>query len=79
ETPIQLIRGWSMIAYFLEEQTDEETAFINIEQSLIIAKDEFGNFYRPEFNFCNMEELRRGRGYQVKVREAVGFIWNTEE
>ena len=76
---IQLRRGWSMIAYFPDEQLDAVTAFANIEELLIIAKDEFGNFYAPEYNFNNMEELRQGRGYCVKVSEAVEFVWNTEE
>ena len=76
ETPIHLIRGWSMVAYFPEEQVDAITAFSNIEQHLIIAKDGFGNFYMPEFNFNNMTELRQGRGYLVKVREEVELVWN---
>ena len=79
ETVIQLVRGWSLIACFPEEQLNAVTAFANIEELLIIAKDEFGNFYAPEYNFNNMEELRQGRGYCVKVSEAVEFVWNTEE
>jgi len=78
ETPIQLIRGWNMTAYFPEGQVTAETAFANIANALLIAKDGFGKFYVPEYNFYNMEELRRGRGYLVKVREAVDLIWNSD-
>ena len=75
ETVINLIRGWSMIAYFPEEQVDAVTAFANLEELLIIAKDGFGGFMAPEFDFNDMEELQQGRGYFVKVSEAVEFIW----
>ena len=78
ETSIRLIRGWSMIAYFPEEQVDAITALSNIEEHLIIAKDGFGRFYNTEFNFSNMADLRQGRGYLVKVREATDLVWNRD-
>ena len=76
DTPIPLQQNWNTIAYFPEEEVEAPEAFANIEQVLIIAKDGSGNFYRPEYNFSNMGELRQGRGYMVKVSEAVELIWN---
>ena len=78
ETVIQLVRGWSLIAYFPEEQLNAVTAFANIEDLLIIAKDEFGGFYSPEYDFNNMDVLRPGRGYIVNVREDVELVWMQE-
>lgn len=79
ETPIHLIGGWSMIAYFPEEEVEAPEAFRNIADALIIAKDGNGNFYYPEENFNNIPALRWGRGYQVKVRVEVELIWNTRD
>lgn len=78
ETPIDLRQNWNMIAYFPEERIDAIPALSNIEELLIIAKDGFGRFYNTEFNFSNMGELRQGRGYLVKVREATELVWSVE-
>jgi len=73
---IQLAEGWNMIAYLPEGEFSAPEVFENIEDELILAKDGDGRFYSPEHNFSNMDELHRGRGYLVKVREAVELIWN---
>jgi hypothetical protein len=75
DTPIPLGIGWNMVAYFPEAQLEAPTAFRNIQESLIIAKDGEGHFYIPAHNFNNMPPLIRGRGYQVKVVSAVDLIW----
>ncbi len=75
--PVPLRAGWSIIAYFPRAETDAITAFENIVDNLTIAKDAFGNFYLPEFEFTNMRPLVRGQGYQVRVEEAGELIWNT--
>lgn len=73
---IQLRRGWNIISYYPVRNIDAVSAFANIRDILIIAKDDQGRFYSPSNNFSNMEELRRGEGYQVKVRASVGMRWN---
>ncbi len=73
---IQLVESWNMVAYLPEASISAPEAFENIEDELILAKDGDGRFYSPEHNFSNMAELQRGRGYLVKVREAVELIWN---
>ena len=76
ETPIPLQRNWNTIAYFPEEEVEAPEAFANIEQVLIMAKDGEGRFYIPDREFNNMQPLRRGLGYMVKVSEAVELVWN---
>ena len=76
---IPLRRGWSMAAYFPEEEVEAPDAFRNIEDALIISKDGEGHFYVPEHNFNNIPPLHRGAGYQVKVREETELVWNVPE
>jgi hypothetical protein len=46
---------------------------------LLIAKDENGNFYNPEFNFSNMGDLRQGKGYQLKMSEDTELVYRLRE
>ncbi|MBM3329089.1 MAG: choice-of-anchor D domain-containing protein, partial [Calditrichaeota bacterium] len=78
-TVIPLRLGWSYTAYFPDRELDARTAFANIRNVLNIAKDGGGRFYVPRINFSNMHPLRRGLGYQVKLDEAVDFVWNIPE
>ena len=76
ETPIQLIRGWNLVAYFLEEIIRCEDAFATIENHLQIAKNWRGDFYVPD---CMVFfYLRPGEGYQVRVDEDVELVWPQE-
>ncbi len=77
ETAIPL-HGWNLISYLPERSTDAPTAFANIRDELVLAKDDSGRFYAPEYNFNNMVELQRFRGYWVNVREDVELVWNQE-
>lgn len=43
-----------------------------------MAKDEFGHFLNPEFNFGNLWDLTEGLGYLVKLREDTDLIWCVE-
>jgi len=79
DAPINLQEGWNLVAYLPENQVDAPTAFRNIENTLILAKDGWGRFYAPEFDFFNMRLLQRGESYLVNVREDVVLIWNVEE
>jgi len=79
DTPIELLRGFTIASYFPEESADVEIALEGIIDALIIAKDGFGGFYLPEFNWSNMEPLYRGQGYKLKVSEEVNLVWNIEE
>ncbi len=69
ETPIDLLEGWNMIAYFVEDNLEAEDAFAGIMDYLLMAKDGAGHFMTVEPPFSNLEALEAGRGYLVKVSE----------
>jgi len=75
DEPIPLRQGWNLCAYFPEEEIEAPEAFRNIRDILIIAKDQSGHYYNPGRDFNNMPPLRRGQGYQIKVRERAELIW----
>ena len=79
DRPIQLPQGWSMTSYFPDVEVQTEIAFANITDQLLMAKNEAGNFYLPEFGFNNIPPLHRGEGYQVKTTEEIELVWNVEE
>ena len=77
--PVPLPEGWSVCAYFPEQEVEAPIAFEGILDQLICAKDGMGNFYLPEYDFCNMRVLRRGRGYYVNVSEDIDLVWNVPQ
>ncbi len=74
-TTIPLRQGWNMAAYFPEEELDVRDAFANIIDDLIIVKNIEGQFFIPARGFNNMALLRRGKGYQVNVAQAVELVY----
>ena len=79
ETVIPLREGWSIVSYLPEQQQGVRTAFDNIADALIFVKDGFGGFYTTVYDFSNMDPLRRGQGYKVKVSQASDLVWNVPE
>ncbi len=79
ETVITLCNAWSFVAYFPSQLQLVQDAFANISDYLQLVKNDFGQFYAPEFGFSNMMPLRRGRGYQVNISRPCELIWNIPE
>ncbi len=74
---MRLPEGWSIAAYFPSEAQDAPQAFRFIsELGLILAKDDQGGFYYPELEFNNMEDLRRNKGYKIKLESEGVAGWN---
>ena len=67
--PTLLTEGWNMIGYLKNEPISAEIILNNIvaEENLIIAKDENGAAYLPQWNFNGIGDFKPGKGYQVKV------------
>ncbi len=78
DEPIDLPEGWSIASYYPHERIDAVTALSGIVDNLIMAKDEMGRFYIPEFNFSNMGEMQPGKGYQVKTTDETELIYRRE-
>ena len=72
ESPINLIEGWNMIAYYPTQAISAELIFSELtnDNNLIIVKDYIGNAFLPEWNFNGIGDLEPGKGYQLKVNTA---------
>ena len=73
--PIELEAGWQIIPYYPSIRVDATLALSGIEAQLIIAKDGYGNFYIPDWEFCNIGDMRPGQGYYVNVEENVVLVY----
>ena len=61
-------QGWSMIStYIIPEDTDFTVFFAPVVANMIIAKDNLGAAYLPEWNFNGIGDILQGQGYQVKM------------
>ncbi len=69
DSPIQLIEGWNMAAYFGAEPMPPEEALESIRDHLIMVKDGEGHFWNVEFEFSNLEEMAPNCGYLIDVSE----------
>jgi hypothetical protein len=78
QTPIALIESWQIISYYPNYQLEVIDAFEGVIDNLIRVKDEFGNFYSPEFQFNNIPPIHEGRGYQVKMSADDELIYPEE-
>lgn len=78
-TPIELLEGWQIVAYYPRDQVDAMLGLSGIVDNLLIAKDNFGHFYVPAFGFCDMDPLCEGQGYQLKMDADVDLVISFEE
>ncbi|MDP8239780.1 MAG: T9SS type A sorting domain-containing protein, partial [Candidatus Hatepunaea meridiana] len=75
EEPIDLESGWQIISYYPNFPIEATLALSRIEEHLVIAKDGYGNFYIPAWDYSNMGDMRTGRGYYVNVDEDVELVY----
>jgi len=75
---IPLTDGWNLISYYPRTPVDAIVAFSGIVDQLLIAKDGWGRFYNPEWDFSNMGDLEELRGYQVKVTEDMELVYRLQ-
>ncbi|MFH0764863.1 MAG: T9SS type A sorting domain-containing protein, partial [Calditrichota bacterium] len=76
DEPIQLVQGWQIVAYYPRVQVAAPVGFAGIADNMVMAKDVQGHFYLPEWGFNNMDPLREGQGYQVRMTQAMELVWN---
>ena len=67
---IDLLSGWNIIGYTLQNQQDAVISFNSIVDILSVAKNNNGEVYWPEFGFNGIGDLIPGQGYQVRMHEA---------
>jgi len=66
--------GWNMFGYGCPEPIDVAEYLSSYTDNIIIAKDNNGAVYIPEWGFNGIGDFTPGFGYQIKVTEAIeGF------
>ena len=67
--PTTLSEGWNLIGYLKFEPVSAEIILTDLveQENLIIAKDENGAAYLPQWNFNGIGNFNPGKGYQLKV------------
>ena len=67
--PTFLKEGWNLIGYLKLESSPAETILADLveQENLIIAKDDNGYAYLPQWNFNGIGNFKPGKGYQLKV------------
>ena len=79
DTPIELVEGWQMVAYYPRQVVQARDALEGIRDILFLAKDDRGHFYIPEFGFGGMLPMREGEGYMLKMYEAARLVYQPDE
>ena len=67
---IDLVSGWNIIGYTSTYEQDAQLALAEIEDLILIFKDNNADVYMPEYGFNGIGNLLPGQGYQIKVSEA---------
>jgi hypothetical protein len=77
---IDLLIGWNIIGYTFPEPQDVVACMQEINEIIVIVKNNAAQMYWPEFGFNGIGDFIPGQGYQIKVSEAYsGFTYpNTQ-
>ena len=76
-TTLNLIQAWNLISYLPSSSMSCESAFSSIVNKIIIAKNNAGQVYWPQYSTNQIGDLNIGEGYWIKVSEAVDFTYPT--
>lgn len=68
---IDIVEGWNLIGYTLDTPQDAVASFENIEEHILIVKNNNADVYWPEFGFNGIGDLIPGQGYQIKVTQSI--------
>lgn len=71
DRPLNLVEGWNMIGFTCNEPIAVIDAFSPIVDKVLIAKDNNGAVYLPEFGFNGIGFFEYGYGYQLKLTESI--------
>ncbi len=64
-TPITMQAGWNMISYLPDNPINAATALASISSALVLAKNNSGNTYIPEFGINDIGSMQPTQGYQI--------------
>ena len=79
--PIVLNQGWNMFSYLRTVPADTEAVFFDIQDYVILVKNNLGEAYLPEWDFNGIGDLEAGKGYVVKMTEiqTLNYLSNSLE
>ena len=66
-----LLSGWNIIGYSCIESKDALEVLSPISDKILLAKNNAGSVYMPEFGFNGIGDLLPNQGYQIKMSETV--------
>jgi len=73
---IDIVEGWNIIGFTLDEPQDAVATFDGIVEYILIVKNNNADVYWPDFGFNGIGDLIPGQGYQIKVTQAIdGFMY----
>jgi len=75
DTPISLASGWSILPYLRSGEMPVASAFASIKDVIIIVKDQDGKTYLPSVNINQINTLKPGQAYQIKLSQARTFSY----
>ena len=71
---LDLASGWSIISTFINPfQPDIEMVFFDLQQDIIIMKNEMGLLYYPPWDLNLIGSLEIGEGYEIKMDNSGGL------
>jgi len=83
DTDIPIDEGWNSIAYFPTYELDagdpDFYVLSPIIDHVIVAKDGYGRFMLPAFDFSNMEPWCQTQGYMIKVDDDIVLNYPPEQ
>ena len=74
-TPIPLAEGWNAVAYLSRERLSDVEALASISDNLALAKNGYGDFWAPEYDFDNLGAMEPGQGFLLWMNASDTLIY----
>jgi len=74
--PLYLLRGWTLLPYYLDFNQSCDVVFKNVKNDLLVAKDENGNLYLPFYNFNSIKTIYPGMGLKCFFTKSVTLTYD---
>jgi pimeloyl-ACP methyl ester carboxylesterase len=70
-----LSSGWNMISYLRNGAMRIDSALSSVNNNLVIAKNNNGQVYWPEFSINAIGSMQTGQGYQVYLSQSSALVY----
>lgn len=74
-TPINLVSGWNLVSYLRAAPMDAALAFSNILPYLVLAKNNNGYIFSPQYGLNNIGNLLTGQGYWLYMSAPAVLVY----